>query len=759
MYSSSLAMNSPKNGTGRLLQSPSHTARPSTPRKTTSEEADFMIGDRVLVGGKPGIIAYLGDVKFAAGDFAGVVLDEAVGKNDGAMKGTRYFQCDPMRGVFVRASKLVRNSAAVMSPTRASPKSNNSHTLSTSSRPSPVRSKSSSSSSSAPPSATEDKSFSPVLDAACSSIECQKKTGKQIEKIQKEYEGLITGTRDKLEEFQTHIAKLEKDNDELHKTIDEQKAKIEDLQFQLEEEVLSKEDIMQELVDSKNNNDEKTSTIGGNNDVKVVELQQQLDESVAANSSLREELDQLKSQLSDIEFQLAENESEKDNEIKEKRKMERLIEKLKSQSASEAAPPNQSDNDHSSHTLSLLHQQLADKSSQLKASQRNYSKLEQKVTLLQEKISSLESQHSKDKLVYIQTTNNTLEQHKIDIDILKEDHSKELHRLREEHRENINNMRKEYDASVHQLEVQSSDQLTSLQHQLQKLQKDYTSLSKAKAACIKCTSLTDQLENIRKHSKEVETCKDKQIQKLSKQVKNLSAEKEKLSSVIDSKCQLSERLKQQVSDTQHRLKTWQQDVQSQVEASKLQSEKDLSELKTELESSQTLLGQLKRKLSLSETENSKLTSSVSFLSGELHQAKEAMLVASPRGLGNDGTYRDTSDFLFNELKHQVEVMEVNMQKVHEEEHKLRDENDKLRQELSQVRHELCSWRDSRRSSLPRTFCDTCGTFDQHATSQCLRRRSSSLTPQSNPIYSLSRQSRCSICSVLGHWTADCTVDE
>lgn len=38
------------------------------------EETDFIIGDRVFVGTKPGIIAYLGDVKFANGDFAGVVL-------------------------------------------------------------------------------------------------------------------------------------------------------------------------------------------------------------------------------------------------------------------------------------------------------------------------------------------------------------------------------------------------------------------------------------------------------------------------------------------------------------------------------------------------------------------------------------------------------------------------------------------------------------------------------------------------------------
>lgn len=41
-----------------------------------------MIGDRVWVGGtKPGIIAYIGETKFAPGDWAGIVLDEPIGKD------------------------------------------------------------------------------------------------------------------------------------------------------------------------------------------------------------------------------------------------------------------------------------------------------------------------------------------------------------------------------------------------------------------------------------------------------------------------------------------------------------------------------------------------------------------------------------------------------------------------------------------------------------------------------------------------------
>ena len=57
-------------------------------------------------GTKPGRIAYIGETQFAAGEWAGVVLDDAVGKNDGSVNGVRYFQCEAKRGVFSRVLKL-----------------------------------------------------------------------------------------------------------------------------------------------------------------------------------------------------------------------------------------------------------------------------------------------------------------------------------------------------------------------------------------------------------------------------------------------------------------------------------------------------------------------------------------------------------------------------------------------------------------------------------------------------------------------------
>lgn len=81
------------------------------PSSETQEEFvdDFRVGERVWVNGnKPGFIQFLGETQFAPGQWAGIVLDEPIGKNDGSVAGVRYFQCEPLKGIFTRPSKLTR---------------------------------------------------------------------------------------------------------------------------------------------------------------------------------------------------------------------------------------------------------------------------------------------------------------------------------------------------------------------------------------------------------------------------------------------------------------------------------------------------------------------------------------------------------------------------------------------------------------------------------------------------------------------------
>ena len=67
------------------------------------------IGDRceVTVGGKRGEVKYVGKIpQIAPGWFVGVQYDEPVGKNDGVVKGKRFFDCPPKYGGFLRPDKL-----------------------------------------------------------------------------------------------------------------------------------------------------------------------------------------------------------------------------------------------------------------------------------------------------------------------------------------------------------------------------------------------------------------------------------------------------------------------------------------------------------------------------------------------------------------------------------------------------------------------------------------------------------------------------
>lgn len=88
-----------------------------TKKKDTIEIAEDPIPDWVKedvhvivsttsVMNKPGFVRYIGPTKFGTGTWIGVELEQLFGKNDGAVKGVRYFICPENKGVFVRADKL-----------------------------------------------------------------------------------------------------------------------------------------------------------------------------------------------------------------------------------------------------------------------------------------------------------------------------------------------------------------------------------------------------------------------------------------------------------------------------------------------------------------------------------------------------------------------------------------------------------------------------------------------------------------------------
>ncbi|DAA72543.1 TPA_exp: Uncharacterized protein A8136_6346 [Trichophyton benhamiae CBS 112371] len=60
-----------------------------------------------LADGRHARIRFIGTTRFAPGEWIGLELEDATGKNDGSVQGERYFECEYGFGMFVRASAIV----------------------------------------------------------------------------------------------------------------------------------------------------------------------------------------------------------------------------------------------------------------------------------------------------------------------------------------------------------------------------------------------------------------------------------------------------------------------------------------------------------------------------------------------------------------------------------------------------------------------------------------------------------------------------
>ncbi|KAI1434977.1 dynactin [Xylaria sp. CBS 124048] len=69
-----------------------------------------------LSDGRNATVRFVGQTHFADGDWVGVELEDDSGKNDGAVKGKRYFECSPGRGMFVRPTTVTILQAAPPPP-------------------------------------------------------------------------------------------------------------------------------------------------------------------------------------------------------------------------------------------------------------------------------------------------------------------------------------------------------------------------------------------------------------------------------------------------------------------------------------------------------------------------------------------------------------------------------------------------------------------------------------------------------------------
>ncbi|CDO93154.1 unnamed protein product [Kluyveromyces dobzhanskii CBS 2104] len=76
---------------------------------------DIGIGDRVVIRSLTGVVRFLGETEFSPGIWVGIELDEPLGKNDGSVKGVRYFELSAgkrghMYGIFSKKEGVYKDS-------------------------------------------------------------------------------------------------------------------------------------------------------------------------------------------------------------------------------------------------------------------------------------------------------------------------------------------------------------------------------------------------------------------------------------------------------------------------------------------------------------------------------------------------------------------------------------------------------------------------------------------------------------------------
>ncbi|XP_061553717.1 CAP-Gly domain-containing linker protein 1 isoform X2 [Phycodurus eques] len=261
----------------RTVQSTESMSNLSDTDSVKKNKRELRRGDRVLVGGtKAGVVRFLGETDFAKGDWCGVELDEPLGKNDGAVAGTRYFQCMPRYGLFAPVHKVTRIGFPCTTPTKARSSRRRSLLKRTPSASSISSISSTASSVSGKPSRagllTETSTrYARKISGTTALQEALKEKQQHIEQllaerdlercevakatshageVQQELALLRKGrdqyameTESKLDQLRSMVEAADRDKVELLNQLEEERRKVEDLQFRVEEACITKGDL------------------------------------------------------------------------------------------------------------------------------------------------------------------------------------------------------------------------------------------------------------------------------------------------------------------------------------------------------------------------------------------------------------------------------------------------------------------------------------------------------------------------------------
>ncbi|XP_029370944.1 CAP-Gly domain-containing linker protein 1 isoform X2 [Echeneis naucrates] len=744
----------------RMLTSSESVSNLSDPDSTKKNRRELRLGDRVLVGGtKAGVVRFLGETDFAKGDWCGVELDEPLGKNDGAVAGTRYFQCLPRFGLFAPVHKVTRIGFPCTTPTKAK-SSRRRSTLKRSPSASSISSLSSATSSvSGKPSRagllTETSArYARKISGTTALQEALKEKQQHIEQLLAERDlercevakatshagevqqelALMRKGRDqyavemeaKLDQLRSLVEAADRDKVELLNQLEEEKRKVEDLQFRVEEVCITKGDLeTQTRLEHAHIKELEQSLLFEK--TKAEKLQRDLEDTRVATVSERSRIMELEREVADLQLRLRASQQKEDAVSLSQQQ----ISNLKAQAQSQEKK------------ISELSVDLESKQKELQSLQQDKSSVEQQLNSLRQKLEAAEEE-SRRTAKTMQELEQSVEQSKKDCQTLTEE-----------------SQCREKELKVQLTQATEKSERTTLS--LQQLTNENKTLETQLEALKQQNSRYQEELSL---SKERSSSENQRIGVLCKEIEELKLASQK-SQHLD---EHNDDHNSQPPDMKTRETISNQEMEGDVKFQKstaaLISDKD-----RELETLRNEIAVLRGENAVAKT----LQSAVETLEKDKAQLQsrvhslEQRLMGTPASEGGDGEPRPSA---LEQLREEKEFAEGQINFLNSVIVDLQRKNEELKIKLKKLALAEFNGNDGtdgfnegvskrEKKATPRLFCDICDCFDLHDTEDCPTQAQSPdsvphTTYHGNPA---DERPYCDICEAFGHATEACNDDQ